>query len=160
MPFWQEWGFSIVQASHDALWYAILILGWPVLHLSIVFHSQTFFKVPHDEADTPLLLLTLLHLYCTAHLKITMHAEQKRKRGDEGSGVDQVAKEEHYLQVKPTAAARGHTGYLTFARRIVDDANAPVSDVPEIPSDEDGELDEWHVISISSPCLARWVVLS
>ena len=50
-----------------------------------------------------------------------LHAGQKRKRGGPaaaGVGASPVTSEK--LVVKPVEEARGHTGYLTFARRIVE----------------------------------------
>ena len=41
-----------------------------------------------------------------------------------------TATEKSYLQIKPVSVARGHTGYLTFARRIVDVADVPQSEPP------------------------------
>jgi len=60
-------------------------------------------------------------------------AGQKRKRGSTtAAGVRPSGVTSERLVVKPLDEARGHTGYLTFARRIVGEEEA-LEEVPLQP---------------------------
>lgn len=65
-------------------------------------------------------------------------AVKKRRRGFDSEDSSQKTSE--HTAVKPLQDAKGHTGYLTFARRIVEE------DAPEAPASptrtDEGELVE------------------
>ena len=56
----------------------------------------------------------------------------KRKRDDEAAATNSSEAVLKVAAVKPVSEAKGHTGYLTFARRIVEEPDS----VPEEPVDD------------------------
>ena len=56
----------------------------------------------------------------------------KRKRDDEAAAGSSSEATLKHAAAKPVSEAKGHTGYLTFARRIVEEPDS----VPEDPAED------------------------
>ena len=86
--------------------------------------------------------MLIILVFPTWHFRNT---GQKRRRNEtedqqEGANAEPAQASATSLQVKPAAIARGHTGYLTFARRIVT-ADAPISESPEVAQQNEEALE-------------------
>ena len=73
--------------------------------------------------------MTVRQTWCVA---VSAGQKGKRKRDDEAAAANSSEATLRHAAAKPVSEAKGHTGYLTFARRIVEEPDS----VPEEPADD------------------------